>query len=176
MRYLLMFIVLVISRAAQAYDGYPGLPPDCWKESRVVAVDDSPLLRDNLAKRVTIDKVPVTTPEKFDFISPNKAYSFKATKDGRNESILIYAEKDHLVKINIYKIYFVDDLKWINEKLLFFRIWWGRMLATDIIFDVEKEIIAYSEAAMDGSNVFVEYDDKCRRLGGCRCIKKEEIK
>ena len=29
--------------------------------------------------------------------------------------------------------------QWLNEKLLFGQVWWGRIYSTDFIFDVEQE-------------------------------------
>lgn len=35
--------------------------------------------------------------------------------------------------------------KWINEKLLFIKVWWNRTVATDMIVDVEAKNIIYQE-------------------------------
>jgi hypothetical protein len=39
---------------------------------------------------------------------------------------------------------------WINEKLLYVRVWWGRIVGTDIIVDVESSRIVYQEDVHDG--------------------------
>jgi len=42
-----------------------------------------------------------------------------------------------------------DDVKlqWINEKLLFFKVWWGRLLATDMILNIDTGEPIYVEEA-----------------------------
>lgn len=51
------------------------------------------------------------------------------------------------------KMSFVDiseypvQVRWLNEKLLFGRVWWGRILSTDFILDVEKRHFIYEEMA-----------------------------
>lgn len=39
----------------------------------------------------------------------------------------------------------VVKAQWINDKLLFFRIWWGRVVSTDIIFDIDQRKPIYAE-------------------------------
>lgn len=51
---------------------------------------------------------------------------------------------------------FVDDayggvnVRWLNEKLIFGEVWWGRIYATDFIFDVEQRKFIYREMAHFG--------------------------
>ncbi len=37
--------------------------------------------------------------------------------------------------------------QWLNEKLLYIEVWWGRVLATDLIVDIETGEIRYQELA-----------------------------
>jgi hypothetical protein len=37
--------------------------------------------------------------------------------------------------------------EWLNEKLLFLRIWLGRIVSIDMILDVQSRTIIYSESA-----------------------------
>lgn len=39
------------------------------------------------------------------------------------------------------------DAKWLNEKLLFLQVWWGRIGSTDLILDVETNQVLYCESA-----------------------------
>jgi len=52
--------------------------------------------------------------------------------------IVINAEQEKPILIDLidHSSYSVVA-KWINEKLLFGRIWWGRVLGTDFVFNVE---------------------------------------
>ena len=51
---------------------------------------------------------------------------------------------------------FVDEanggvsVRWLNEKLIFGEVWWGRIYATDFIFDVEQRKFIYREMAHFG--------------------------
>ena len=36
---------------------------------------------------------------------------------------------------------------WLNEKLLFMRVWLGRIVSLDLILDVDKATLVYSEEA-----------------------------
>jgi hypothetical protein len=44
-------------------------------------------------------------------------------------------------------------LRWLNEKLLFGQVWWGRVYSTDFIFDVEQQKFVYREMAHYGAMV-----------------------
>jgi len=52
---------------------------------------------------------------------------------------------------------FVDDaygganVRWLNEKLIFGEVWWGRIYATDFILDVEQRKFIYREMAHFGN-------------------------
>jgi hypothetical protein len=53
---------------------------------------------------------------------------------------------------------FTDDDKafaanWINEKLLFIQVWWGRVASSDLILDVDKGTFLYDEFAHYGELV-----------------------
>lgn len=91
--------------------------------------------------------------------SPNRVYWFVQQ---------VYLAKGHRYDINvrinngsetmdfihirdIYYPNFVPELKWINEKLLFIRVWWGRLIGADLIFDVEKGEFIYKESIHFGN-------------------------
>ena len=61
--------------------------------------------------------------------------------------------------------------KWVSEKLLFIQPWWGRIAASDIIYDVENEKIVYIEDLTDGHIAFDQFKKSCAQVGGCTCIK-----
>jgi hypothetical protein len=44
-------------------------------------------------------------------------------------------------------------LQWLNEKLLYGSVWWGRIVSTDFVFDVEKKRFIYREMANYGQMV-----------------------
>ena len=41
-------------------------------------------------------------------------------------------------------------LEWLNERLLFGRVWWGRILSTDFILDVQNREFLYQQNAYYG--------------------------
>lgn len=45
------------------------------------------------------------------------------------------------------------SVQWRNEKLLFGRVWWGRIYSTDFILDVEKEQFIYKQMAHYGEMI-----------------------
>ena len=105
-------------------------------------------------------------------ISPNKGYVFVVEGTRPTARVTIYAEKDHLVDIRFIDLFGLSDVRWLNEKLILMRPWWGRMAATDIVFDVEREKVIYTESVTDGTLAFQQYRESCP-LHGCECIKKK---
>ena len=104
-------------------------------------------------------------------LSPNKGYFFVLENGRPSGRVTIYAEKDYLIDIRFTRLAGLSDVRWINEKLLFMRAWWGRIAATDMIFDVEAEKVIYAETVVDGLQAMQQYRDSCP-LHGCECIKK----
>jgi hypothetical protein len=156
--------------SAAAAEGWPGLPPDCWTEPRMVHSLQDPGVRwqDNI--RITerrAGKPPAAQ------LSPNKGYAFAVEGSRPTARVTIYAEKDYVVDIDFVELSGLGDVRWLNEKLVFMRAWWGRIAATDLIFDVERERFVYAEALTDGSLAFQQYRESCP-LHGCGCIKKSK--
>ncbi len=48
---------------------------------------------------------------------------------------------------------------WLNEKLLFLRVWWGRVVSTDLILNVETGERIYAEEA-NYDNIIMPCDQK----------------
>lgn len=57
--------------------------------------------------------------------------------------------------------------RWLNERLIFLRIVWGRALFSDLILDAHSGTLRYHEQAHDGRNAFEQYQAICR--GACPC-------
>lgn len=145
-----------------------GLPPDCWTEVRNYQTDGNDW---DWPSRTSIDHVVVTKPEAVT-LSPNGAYYFALTEEFPRQSVLIFAEKESLLRISFVDPKGLADVKWINERLLYMRVWWGRIAATDFVFDVEKERVVLTESTHDGGFRMQQYQEMCPRLGGCQCIPK----
>ena len=148
---------------------WPGSPPDCWSEPRVVHSVQAG--EDRWQKRTKISIRPYAKVEPGSR-SPNRAYFFIAKDYPPDAKITIYAERDHLLEIAFTDLRGITGARWINEKLIFWRVWWGRIVATDMIFDVEAEKFISTEEALDGGIAWRQYRESCPRLG-CECIKKQ---
>ena len=147
----LLFLVLFACGAGAAERSWPGAPPDCWKEERIIhSADFNDLWQGN----TVFKKLPIGTL-KPGIYSPNKGYYFVA-EDGRpNGAVTIFAEKPYLIRIEFSELFGLSEVKWINEKLLFMRPWWGRIAASDLIYDVEAEKVIHSEGVMDAYLAFL---------------------
>ena len=104
--------------------------------------------------------------------SPNNGYAFVGQGGRPDGRVTIDAEKDHLVEIRFSNLFGLSEVRWVNEKLLFMRPWWGRIAATDLLFDVEREQVIYAEAVTDGTLAHRQYLESCP-IRGCECIKRK---
>jgi hypothetical protein len=116
-----------------------------------------------LARRIALDSAPANAqgPRA---LSPNRAYWFSIeaadfTRPGPWTSrLLVFTERPELLRLTI-----VDHdntaptASWVNEKLLFVRIWWGRIAATDLILDVEAGTILSEEMRWWGAIAFEQF-------------------
>ncbi|MBD3369533.1 hypothetical protein GF402_04130 [Candidatus Fermentibacteria bacterium] len=184
----LLIPCLVLHSAAVSYDWHT--PPSQWDEPRLF---HSSTLTADIEDRIALTKVSEipTKPEagaNLDTLfSPNGAYWVAVVTSDTTElseepdqlcfysqnadiSAYIYNERDHLTGvsfINHYTNYNVT-IEWINEKLLFFRVWWGRIAGSDLIIDVEAESIIWHEMVWWGGQAFQQYqqaaDDAAENL------------
>jgi hypothetical protein len=154
--------------ATAAERNWPGAPPDCWTEERNIHGGDfADIWKTNMAfKKLT---GAILKPGVF---SPNKGYYFVA-EDGRpSGAVTIFAEKSYLIRIEFTQLFGLSNVKWVNEKLLFMRPLWGRIAATDLIYDVEAEKVIYAESVTDAYLAYQQFRESCPLLG-CECIKKK---
>ena len=140
--------------------------PDKWREPRVFYDDFASKYEERIKiSHVVIDK-KITDEKKNDInYSPNKAYWFIVyTPDTMKPSpwsteIEVFNERDYLIKIELidHAATYMTTTKWINDKLLYIEFWWGRVLGTYLIFDVEKEKIIIREMVKDGGIAFQQW-------------------
>ena len=135
--------------------------PNKWKKSRFFHTP----FDEGWSDRIVVRRTPLTQVPNEKVFSPNKSYWYSLTEPDftkartHNLQINIYNERDYLVRLEILDIYgnFKPHSEWINEKLLYVRLWWGRVLGVDFIFDVEKEQIIYKENINDGNVPFLQW-------------------
>jgi hypothetical protein len=106
-------VIIAAPIVAIAAEGWPGLPPDCWTESRMVlSVQD---LGDLWQRNTKITTRQARKPS-LGHVSPNKGYVFVVDGSRPSARITIYAEKDHVVDID-----FVDLFGLLNTRICFSR-------------------------------------------------------
>ena len=140
--------------------------PDRWKEPRMF---HSEFDRDYESRiritQVKVEKKALEENEKERNYSPNKAYWFviyspDTIKPGPwSTEIRIFNEREYFIKIELldHAAQYVTKTKWINEKLLYIQLWWGRVLGTYLIFDVEKKKVVIKEMVHDGGIAFQQW-------------------
>jgi len=163
-----MIFFACASLAVAAERDWPGAPPDCWTEERNIHGANF----DDIWKANTAFKKLTGTKLKPGVYSPNKGYYFVAEGGRPSGSVTIFAEKSYLLRIEFTHLFGLSDVKWINEKLLFMRPWWGRIAATDLIYDVEAEKVIYAESVTDAYLAYQQFRESCP-LVGCECINKK---
>lgn len=148
--------------------GWPGLPPDCWTESRIYQTSGDEY---DWPSRTKIEHIVTTKPAAVTS-SPNHTYYFALSAEQPGQPLLVFAEKDYSVRILFTEPLAVNDVKWVNEKLLYMRVWWGRVAATDLVFDVEQERMVVVESTHEGGLAMEQYREGCALHGGCKCVQK----
>jgi len=144
--------------------------PACWTEPRTVHQGSpSPELRERV--RITWD---ATVPrESGGTLSPNRAYRFRVRPLHPGEptgaqELIVDVERPSLLRIAFTDAISPPQAHWINEKLLFVRAIWGRVVFTDLVIDAERGTVIYEEAVQDGGDAFIQYREQC--LGQCPCL------
>lgn len=159
--------LLILPTVYTAYSQFHTSPKH-WEKPRTF---QTPISQDELDAILDIQKVSNqidTEQTMFEekIFSPNNAYwygwhNIEIGSGNQQGSIYIFNEKNKLIKISFtYYANFGVNTKWINEKLLYTRIWRGRVVALDIIYDVEKESIMYSENTHDGLIPYQQFQQK----------------
>jgi hypothetical protein len=132
--------------------------PDRWKEWRMFHRPFDP----NYESRLELSHSDMDSATGERSLSPNRAYWFALVKGDhmkpgpRDANLFIFNERDSLVHI-LVKDYLYVEANWINEKLVYVEIWWGRVLGTYMIFDVEREEIVTREMIHEGGTEFMQW-------------------
>ena len=140
--------------------------PDKWKEPRMFHSE----FDNNYESRIRISQVKLEKKvlernEKERNYSPNKTYWFviyspDTMKPGPwSTEIRVFNEREYIIKIELldHAAQYVTKTKWINEKLLYIELWWGRVFGTYFIFDAEKEKVVIKEMVHDGGIPFQQW-------------------
>ena len=159
----IVFIVSLILFTASAAFAEPTdwhTKPDKWRRVRFYHTP----FEERFASRILLEDSPRQLVPGEKHFSPNKAYWFSASAPDYtgqppwNTVIFIYNERKDLIKITLLDHSNSEPtLTWINEKLLQIGVWWGSIVGTDIIYDVEKERVVYKEMVRDGQVVYQQW-------------------
>ncbi|MDF3130578.1 hypothetical protein P0Y35_15325 [Kiritimatiellaeota bacterium B1221] len=139
-------------------------PPDKWSAPPIYHPAGDP----HLADRMRLSKVPYAggLPERF-VLSSNGAYGFFARSLVEGEAstgalqLHVFNERPYFVRIELSELYlnFAPEVRWINQKLLYVEVWWGRLEGSYFIFDVEREEVVITEAFRDGRVAFRQWKE-----------------
>jgi len=135
--------------------------PSRWKEPRIY---HTPGER-QWEKRVTVEETLTPHALMEPVHSPNRAYYYMLAqpdtkKPGPWDAVLyVHRERPKLTALTFHDFYanFPVEARWINEKLLFVRVWWGRTVGTDAVYDVEKNVFVSRETFHEGTIVYRQY-------------------
>lgn len=134
--------------------------PDKWREPRQFHA----VFEQRFSDRIQMERTLEPPPQIEKVYSNNRAYFFMVThpdtrKPGPWELVVsIFNERPGFLHVQMKDVSQYDHVvRWINEKLIFIRVWWGRVVATDMIIDAEKESVVYREMVYDGTNAFEQW-------------------
>jgi hypothetical protein len=163
--------------AAPAVD--PGLyvtplhtSPACWPGPRTVHTGSPErALRERIELRRGGGLPRPAPPDAV--VSPNGAYRVwvegpeTAAPPPWRAAVWIDVERDAPLSLELREPAWAPEVRWVSEKLLFVRVWWGRVVATDLLLDVERGVPIYEEAVLDGAAAFRQFQEQC--AGQCPC-------
>lgn len=133
--------------------------PDKWEKPRIYHTEIDACYD----QKMSVEKVRMENIEPKVF-SGNRAYWYVLEKRVNknlqaSRSMHVFNERDYLIKVNIAETDHRYDGRaaWINEKLIYYQWWWGRILGGYMIFDVEKERIIQKELVKYGGIAFRQF-------------------
>jgi hypothetical protein len=168
LRYTPLFLFLLLSphpSVAQTPERWH-TPPDRWNEPRIY---HSPFDKE-FDKRVRFSRVPLTESKGEKVFSQNRAYWFSERKPDFTRpgpwttTLLLFNERSYLIEIQLVDHgSYESKVRWINEKLLYFEMWWGKILGSYFIYDVEKEKSVIQEMIHDGQIPFDQFQEGLKK-------------
>jgi hypothetical protein len=136
--------------------------PDKWKKPRIYHTEIDP----SYDQKISVAKIRSSEIDRKIF-SDNSAYWYALDKRVNknlqaDESLFVFNERDYLIQINIAETDHRYDVKaaWINEKLIYYQWWWGRILGGYLILDVESEQIIQKELVKYGGIAFQQFQQE----------------
>ena len=137
-------------------------PPDQWTEPRLY----HSAFEKEYEKRILISRISKMDAAEEMVFSPNKAYWYSYERPDFKKpgpwstTFHVFNERNDLIGIQLVDhSQYEPAARWINEKLLYIQVWWGRVLGSYLIFDVEKERVVIKEMIHDGQIPFQQHKE-----------------
>lgn len=88
--------------------------------------------------------------------SPNAGYWFhtEGIKEKKQYIVISSDEGQYLITLKEPYPSFSTQISWVNEKIVFIRVYWGRIQGVDMLFDSEVGEFIYRESLVDGSILY----------------------
>lgn len=150
--------------------------PECWREPRMFHPGPPPA---DIANRMRLTETPASAKIPGEAtVSPNDGYRFwvrnpDTTKPSPwSAALVVDVERQRRPTLVFEDVAQPIQPRWLTEKLIFVRVAWGRIMFSDLIFDVERKELIYNEIAEDGRTAFEQYKQACG--GRCPCDSAAE--
>ena len=156
-RAVLLILLCLVQASARSEE-----PPSCGAlEVRYSAPTAVPLNNRVVVRRAAArpTRVNAETDREFNPYSPQRTSAFNRVrvpnfaKPGPYETsieIFTLSGESHAWAIDFSEHRDGVQLQWLNEELLFVRVWWGRIIATNLIFQVGPGDFIYAREANYG--------------------------
>jgi hypothetical protein len=163
--------LLIVS--ARGDDSVRHTNPVCWKEPRIYHPGGAQAAElESAAKRILqLGHLTAQLGEPHT-LSPNRAYAFHYSEQpnpgppsgSTRVSLVIFKEKSYLLSVRADAAFSLQDPRWVNEKLISFRLWLGRLGGVDVLVDVEQESVVRMEAFADGRILWEQARASCKAV------------
>jgi hypothetical protein len=164
---LLLLLITALSASAEDYH----TNPNCWSEARIVHSNQSVSKISEYSLSIARKNLPLKEIQylfgKEAVYSDNKAYSFRLNitpdtkRSAENVSLWVFNERPYIIHLSTRGVLGIRDVKWVNEKWIFMRVWWGRIAGFDYLFDVEREEFVSTQPFQWGQIAFQQWKQAC---------------
>lgn len=162
---------LVAAGLTLAAHAGPHTDPACWDGPRLYHTGPPPA---ELANRVHLVDVPAASPAPGEpTASPNQAYAFWVRNPDTGQhgpwsaGLIVDNERERRPTLLFDQVGGPVAPRWINEKLIYLRVPWGRVVFSDLIFDAEAASIVFHEQVRYGDASYTQAQQACG--GRCPC-------
>jgi hypothetical protein len=152
--------------------------PLCWAESDLVhyhKYNEEKTCEKYISENFKIEKIEFKGKMNWQ-VKSSLGYGF-AKEVRKDSAIVVVGTGDkYMSKITATNSFTIENEKWVNENIIYFRIWIGRIRACDIYFDSENRSLAFYQNAVDGDLIRDQYLSGCKShpAGNAACSSRCE--